>query len=296
MNYTGSYLGGEHTLASDPNKTLFNTNVGFGATGQYYYGCEWFNPAEAGTADGLNADPFNEGNTPDKLYFRPLYGAVTIKIPAGNYSVSALSDLINSQLNGFLTENPNAPNGIKSNTLSNKLFNKTNEFGAVQTMPFFEGITANLDQDETNIAAYNPDSLIIGADTYQAYQRRRGGVMAKIFFNPFLSGQEYTLYNLAIRADAEPSILNVADYQDTWSYVDSGTNPNSLFYRAPKYTRPVDITTNFDKTLFNQNSSTRVKFRRFQSNFFLHIDGFRTMWQGIEGEPNTHLYYHQERS
>ena len=295
LNYTGSYLGGEHVLASKPDTKLFDTNVGFGATGQYYYGCEWFNPAVPGQPGGLNADPFNEGNTTDKLYMRPLYGAVTIKIPAGNYSVSALSDLINSQLNGFLTENPNAPDGIKSNALNNKLFNKTDQFGAVQTMPFFDGITADLNQEETDVATYNPDSLIIGEDTHQAYQRRRGGVMAKIFFNPFLTGQEYTLYNLAIRTDVEPNITGSADYQASWAYVDSGDNPNSLFYRAPIYTRPVDITTNFDKTLFNQNSSTRVKFRRFQSNFFLHIDGFRTMWQGIEDEPETYLYYHQER-
>ena len=303
LNYTGSFSGDKPQLANFVNKqnTVNATDVGFGATGQYYYGCEWYNPAEPGSIRGLDADPNHVLNSPHDFYMRPLYGATTIKIPAGNYSVSALSDLINSQLNGNLTENPNAPNGIKGNALTNKLFNKTDEFGAIQTMPFFDGITGDISYDEEDPAKYNPDSVIIGADTYQAYQRRRGGIMAKLYFNPFLSGQEYTLENMAIKSGDfihDPILPNGT--AGKWAYIDNSGNPggitNNIFQRPVKYTRPQDIATCYDKTLFSRESPDRIKFRRFQTNFFVHLDGFRRMFQGDPDNPNIKMYYHQEEA
>ena len=84
-------------------------NVGSGANGLYYYLMEWFNPYETGNASSfILSGNTGAGQTDDplklyqceKAFCRPLYGQVTIKIPAGNYSVSAVSDLLNQQLNG----------------------------------------------------------------------------------------------------------------------------------------------------------------------------------------------------
>lgn len=302
LNYTGTFSGEIPTLPGFVNKnaSLNANDVGFGATGQYYYGCEWYNPAEPGQTYGLNADPNYETNSPFDFYMRPLYGAATIKIPAGNYSVSALSDLINSQLDGNLTPNPNAPDGIKANALTNKLFNNTDKSGATQTMPFFDGITSEIDFNTETTSTYNPDSLIIGADTYQAYQRRRGGVMAKLFFNPFLSGQEYTLGNMAIRCgEYGNDPIQPAGIASKWAYIDGsdgagGGITNDIFQRPPKFTRPQDIATCYDKTLFNSDSPNRIKFRRFQSNFFVHLDGFRRMFEGDPDNPTKSMYYKQE--
>ena len=266
--------------ASDP---ITLNNRGHGATGQYYYMMEWFNPAVPGQPSGLNADPFFTTNDTADFYMRPVYGATTIKIPAGNYSVSALSDLINNQLTGYLTQNPNNPNGIESNALNNKLFNNTNSYGAQQTYPFFDGITGNTERTVLPPNEFNPDSKIIGADTYQAYQRRRGDIMTKVFFNPFINGNNLNLEKLNLPYGDGGDLL---DTVDNWATGEPLRIPPNA---GERYSRPQDLATCYDKVLFNSSSPDEIKFKRFQSNFFLNLNGFRHIYENTEN-----AYYNVE--
>ena len=266
----------------------FLDNCGIGSNGQYYYAMEWFNPAVPGSdpSHALDANPLNTSNDPFKFFMRPLYGAATIKIPAGNYSVSALSDLINNQLNGFLTDNPNAPDGIQANALTNKLFNRTDNYGSQQTFPFFDGITADLTDKVIPATEFNPDASIIGADQFQAYQRRRGGVLAKLYFNPFLSGANYSLNRLHLVATA-PADRDDESNAAVWAFpADAISNRLAIF--PAEYQTPQDIAVTYDKTLFNTQSPNEIKFKRFQCNYFMNLAGLRLLF-----DNDSNSYYDQ---
>ena len=137
-----------------------------GANGQYYYMGEWWSPFEANDASQpLSWNSFetsNEFNTQSvgsaELFWRPTYGAAVIKIPAGNYSVSALSDLINNQLNGSISRD----NTFNSNVLIDKLYKDTSGQGFIQTAPFLTGLTEPQGGEIESPSTYNPDVLIIG--------------------------------------------------------------------------------------------------------------------------------------
>ena len=119
-------------------------NATTGANGQYYYMCELFNPRPE-TTDITNPKLWNQsefilenGQAPQSCWFRPIYGQATIKIPAGNYSVSALSDLINNQLNGTST-----PNKLNVDKMKNKLYSENplpSNKNAMDTLPYFNGL------------------------------------------------------------------------------------------------------------------------------------------------------------
>ena len=262
-------------------------NTGNGSNGQFYYAMEWFNPAVPGSGgDALDANPLTTTNDPFKFFMRPLYGAAVIKIPAGNYSVSALSDLINNQLNGFLTDNPNAPDGIQANSLTNKLFNRTDTYGSQQTMPYFDGITADLTDKVIPATEFNPDASIIGADEFQAYQRRRGGVLAKLYFNPFLSGANYQLNRLHLVATPPADSADESNGAVLAFPGDAISNKISLF--PAQYTSPQDIAVTYDKTLFNTQSPNEIKFKRFQCNYFMNLAGLRLLF-----DNDSNSYYDQ---
>ena len=127
-------------------------------------------------------------------FFRPLYGSTTIKIPAGNYSVSALANLVNGQLNGNLANatNPNV------DVMEDRLYDKDRGNAVFsQTVPAFDGIVTDsvLSPDQT-IAQFNPDSVIIGEDTHQAFQRRRGDVITRMYFNSNLTANRINMLNM----------------------------------------------------------------------------------------------------
>ena len=158
--------------------------------------CEYFNPQtpinSEDDGDPTRWNEFQEDEEGDKAFLfisegqptpssfmRPFYGATTIKIPAGNYSVSALSDLINNQLNG--TAIPGNPTRDK---LIDKMFHNDDNIQAQQVVPAFTQINQKSDyRDQVPRNVYNPDVDIIGEDTHQCYDRRRGDIVTQMFFN-----------------------------------------------------------------------------------------------------------------
>ncbi len=175
-------------------------DVTTGSTGQYYYMMEWFSPAvKDRVADRYSwASDFEispgVANLSHKCFMRPMYGSAVISVPAGNYSVSALSDLINDQLNGSIA----SATDTSQTLLDQRLYGKTDEKSFQITIPPFSGLFSPSIEPTTadNIAKYNPDSLIIGADTYQPFQRRRGGVVTQFYFNSDITANRVNLQTM----------------------------------------------------------------------------------------------------
>ena len=237
-----------------------------GSNGQYYYLMETYNPYQAGHGNSftLNSDDPND-NPNQKFYFRPLYGQATIRIPAGNYSVSALSDLINNQLNGSRDQN----NRFNSNAMIEKLFYNKDNLGFIKTSPFFNDLNATNESELLDPAIYNPDSLIIGPDTYQPFQRRRGDMIAKIIFNSATTGNFVNMKQLAGRANGQTSVPG----EDVWSDTTSSLNATGSTFRAA-----TKLGINDDPSYWNKTSVDRIKYKQFNSNFYMHLGGLKGLF------------------
>lgn len=268
----------------------FSELVSSGANGQYYYLMEMFNPYENGVGEGFNSNPLEQQPTM-KIWYRPLYGSTTIKIPAGNYSVSALADLINKQLNGSITRDKT---GVQVDRLTNKLHFDTDQYGFQQTLPYFRGTATNSFKEPPSPEVFNPDASIIGADTYQGFQRRRGDIVTPMYFNPNLAGNQINFTNFRVAVDGTPT--NPADtyryrnrtrLNDEQDQVSDTANAlhDEWWLGNPAIGGPLGLGTsvianNYDRTLWNPNSSDDQKYYRFNNNFYLHLSGLRTMFEG----------------
>lgn len=271
-------------------------NVTVGANGQYYYLCEYFSPqGPQDDEDNTNSFRWNEYQETDSKrftfisqgqstlasYMRPLYGATTIKIPAGNYSVSALSDLINNQLNG--TAIPDNPTRDK---LTNKFFHNDNNIQAQQTVPAFQQLNQKSDYRDTlprNV--YNPDVDIIGEDTHQCYDRRRGDVVTQMFFN-------YAQTSSRINMEVMRGVVRTSDAAASPipNWADGTTGMNS----DPNGKANV-LNTCYDPILFDKDvSPARVAFRSNATNFYMHLDGFKHLF-GKDVAPSK-TYWNKDYS
>lgn len=264
-----------------------------GANGQPYYLMEMYNPYENGVGDGFPANALEQQDV-QKIWYRPLYGSTKIKVPAGNYSVSALADLINKQLNGSITREKT---GIQVDRLTDKLHYNTDEYGFQQTIPFFKGTASKSFREESNVTPveFNPDVEYIGADTHQGFQRRKGDIVTPMYFNPNLAGNQINFTNFRKPVDGTPvdntltyryrnnTRLNDANTQN----FDKGTIKNPWWLGDPSIASGLGtsvIANNYDRTLWNPNSSNDQKYYRFNNNFYLHLDGLRAMF-------NEDFYY-----
>jgi len=244
---------------------------GGGANGAYYYLMEWFNPYETGNSSSFalvdNSIPSapkspQEFYQVDKAYPRPLYGQVTINIPAGNYSVSAISNLLNQQLNG----NGGYGDQFNRNPLLNKLYHNSDSNGFVTTIPTFEDLFDTYSKaDDIDPNVYNPDSLLIGEDTHQPYQRRRGNILTKVYYNSKNTQNQVNMDTCRSKAN-NPS---------NFYYADGTTAIGSTIEKRLGATRML-VTDDFN--LFQADSPDRVKYRQFQSNFYLAIQGIRALF------------------
>ena len=82
--------------------------------------------------------------------------------------------------------------------MEDRLYNKDRGNAVFsQTVPAFDGIVTDsvLSSDQT-IAQFNPDTVIIGEDTHQAFQRRRGDVITRMYFNSNLTANRINMLNM----------------------------------------------------------------------------------------------------
>jgi len=281
LNPTSNYL----DTSQGPNdgsgqaNTVFNTpegsgkdkvngrtvKYGSGANGQYYYLMEWFNPYTTNTAGSFvlkdgDKTPYEFDQT-HKAFPRPLYGQATIKIPAGNYSVSALSQLINQQLDG----SGGTGGEFNKNPLVDKLYYNQDSGGFVNNMPLFNDLFDTSENVVLDPAISNPDSLVIGADTYQPYQRRRGDMLTKIYMN---TGLRQNMCNFgSMRSHA----TNEALHKYANDVIIGSQEPSN-----PQGATNVLVTD--DLSLQTEDSPERIQYKQFQSNFYLSLAGLKTLF------------------
>lgn len=272
-----------------------------GANGQYYYLVECFSPFNEDpsgnnpfqwTASNSKVKIKQLGQNANGVWFRPFYGSATIKIPAGNYSVSALSDLINTQLNGSAIAN--FPNIDK---LQNKLYNQTNDIASSVTIPYFSNLnTKSTIDDITPDNIYNPDVDIIGADTHQPYQRRRGQMLAELYFNCKMTGNRLNFPIIRSVPLVVPSVVDESTIpvyangtsialNDGSGVLHSGKLPyieggfTTISQQLP-YSPFLNATGEADRYLFRTNGT----------NFYLHLDAFKTIY----GSDDYKGYYYNK--
>ncbi len=294
-----------------------------GANGQYYYLGEWYSPFKmrAITAQNQGWDYFDpDVDTPngsfgvqkaDKFFWRPVYGSTTIKIPAGNYSVSALSDLINSQFNGSATSD----DSFNNNALINKLYRNTTTDNFINNTPYFDGLQ-NFNQRNAvvNPLTYNPDVAIIGADTEQPFQRRRGDTLCRLNMNGGLKANvvnmrclRYTgvtnagsnTYAGEINANTNPALPTYKI--DTTIQTPKGLKPSGSEETPANETpdgkgiMPAGMTyivnRNSDSSLWSINDPISIQARQYNNNCYLHLTGMRDLFESnafmTEGDGNT---------
>ena len=286
-----------NTQDSSTNSAGAGTFATTGANGQYYYMCELFNPYPLGS-DLDNRKLWNDrrfaiGQAAESCWFRPIYGQATIKIPAGNYSVSALSDLINNQLNG--TSTAGKPNVDKMN---NKLYSENkapyNDNG-MNTYPFFDGLNEIEDiQNKIPVSEYNPDSLIIGEDSNQPYDRRRGDMIVEMKFNNSITANRINMNTMRFLGNvANPPL---ADPGDLPKYANGqpvaynlGTSPPNI---APILTDFL-ATSKIELEPFSLiGESPRFTARACATNFYLHLDAFQNIFGGLPvGDEGKGRFY-----
>ena len=263
-----------------------------GANGQYYYCMETYSPYEldetgAGGASGRGWKFTKTGNKidfkvndnlPNNIWMRPMYGRALIKIPAGNYSVSALADLINQQLDGSRSRE----NRFNSDALIDKLYYNTDTINFTQTSPFFQGTN---NQNPTTLSTtaqieeYNPDVKIIGQDTYQPFQRRSGYILEILRTNSRLVSQVVTMNTM--RYLRPTTAINLPKYINNHTPVEN-YNLNSLgdpdVNFGPNYS-PTLIAYNYsdDMTVWNPTDNVRICARALNNNIYLHLDGLREL-------------------
>jgi len=284
-------IGNNGLSANNGNKT----NVSSGSTGQYYYMMEFFSPAKAndGTQPKYSWTNPDQGIgsifLADKSFMRPLYGATVIRIPAGNYSVSALSDLINNQLNGSIA----SATDTSQTKLTERLYSRTNEASFEITVPPFSGLfSSTTDTATQDISLYNPDSLIIGEDTFQPFQRRRGDVVTQFYFNSDITGNRVNLQSARYVNEQQTNTANThAKYANGALIQRYNTQPNF---------DPTDPTVN-TRTDFHNGitcgdlqlvkdpiySDKYNDFRQYNANFYMHLDGFKYLFENTNSQYFT---------
>ena len=273
-------------------------NVMSGANGQYYYMMEFFNPnsllfddsAAFWGMDSTFTQAFN-GQFATACWFRPLYGAATIKIPAGNYSVSALSDLINNQLNGSATKGK--PNIDK---MMNKLYNTEQtpvNNNSTDTYPFFNGLnTLTNNKDELPPEEYNPDVKIIGEDKFQPFQRRRGDMVVEMLCNPRITANRINMRCMRTVPFANPAV----NPQITWANPNETLSENQDGSGTPISDPPLlnagILAASHVGTLLEDDIDNRVILRRNATNFYIHLDFLKSVFGGLpDGDPGKGQYY-----
>jgi len=260
----------------------FTKKLGSGANGQYYYLMEWFNPYTTNTAGSFvlkdgDKTPYEFDQT-HKAFPRPLYGQATIKIPAGNYSVSALSDLINQQLDG----SGGSGDQFNRNPMLNKLYYNDNSGGFVDTMPIFNDLFDKSENTILDPAISNPDSLVIGPDTYQPYQRRRGNILTKLYMNTGLPQNICNFRCMRSRATND-AVHKYANQNIAIGSFEPGQDLGAT-----------NVLITDDRTLQTEDSPERIQFKQFQSNFYLSLAGLRALFTNDHyydmGEPDITKY------
>jgi len=262
------------TASNGSNGNLENPLGRFGTSGnngQYYYMMEWFSPGgDKAWKPVVTGDPSTISAAAKDMFMRPLYGSATIKIPAGNYTVSALGELINGQLNGNLKD-PSNPN---VDVMENRLFNKKDSAYFQQTIPAFDGLMKESFQPSgQSNTIYNPDALIIGEDTYQGFQRRKGDIITRFHFNGDMTANRFTVE--VSNAKPEAVTANTPLATVTWA--------NKVNYQrtteATSIVGPAQLCLSSDPTYASTNA-----LRKLNTNFYLHLDGFRKLMDGVDGQ------------
>ncbi len=320
-NYKGDPMGGGNEYKTDANGDLEISKFGIGingisasngnknlvssgATGQYYYMMEFFSPAKKDDATqsryswSSNVDQ-SIGSIffADRSFMRPLYGATTIKVPAGNYSVSALSDLINNQLNGSIASATNTQQTL----LTERLYSRTNEAGFEITVPPFCGLFSSTSNTSTqDISLYNPDSLIIGEDTFQPFQRRRGDVVTQFYFNSDITANRVNLQSARYVNEAPNGVPNTAN-----THAKYANGALIQRYNTQPNLDPTDPTANTRTDYHNGITCGNLQvitdpiyadkyndLRTYNSNFYMHLDGFRYLFEN----PNQQYFTQDDSS
>ena len=287
-------IGATGVSASNGVKDMVTT----GATGQYYYMMEFFSPVKANDTSNIiyswqDADLVDDIGSvfvAQKSFMRPLYGATTITVPAGNYSVSALSDLINNQLNGSIA----SATKTQETLLTERLYGRTKEETFKITVPPFAGLfSSTTDLNTDPISEYNPDSLIIGEDTHQPFQRRRGDVVTQFYFNSNITGNRVNLQCARYVNEAPNGVPNTAN---THAKYHNGALIQR--YNGQPNLDPTDPTSNTrtdfhngitcgDLQVISDPIYTSDKFRAFNSNFYMHLEGFRYFFENTNSQYFT---------
>ena len=290
-------IGKSNLGLSASNGSIFNCSTG--ATGQYYYMMEFFSPSKPGDA----TDPrYSWPSSPedirtkgtafllaDRSFMRPLYGATTIKVPAGNYSVSALSDLINNQLNGSIANATDTGRTL----LTERLYERTNEKSFEVTVPPFSGLfSSTVDVNTQDKALYNPDVSVIGADTFQAFQRRRGDVVTQFYFNSDITGNRVNLQTMrytqtfGLTANIYAKYAN-GQYMDR--YNSQPLNPDPALEENDDQNWHLGSTCGDLQSLKDPIYASKYNdLRQFNSNFYMHLKGFRFLFENDDSQ-----YYNQ---
>jgi hypothetical protein len=269
-----------------------------GANGQYYYLCESFNPYNEDpsglnpiqwTAGFQNQTITTTGQNAEACWIRPFYGSATIKIPAGNYSVSALSDLINTQLNGSAIAN--YPNIDK---LQNKLYKETNDLASSVTLPYFSNLNTKSTMDaSTPDNIYNPDVDIIGADIHQPYQRRRGQMVAELYFNCNMTANRLNFEVMRSLPAIDPANLALnPKYPNGTSIGLNAGYANLVSGALPSYKPNINTISQQlpFPLLFDGSIDRKYLYRSNGVNFYLHLDAFKTIF----GSDDYNGYYYNK--
>ena len=143
-------------------------NITTGCNGNYYYLMESVEYNEKIPTTSIR--DFKNGK---EIYMRPVYGSKTIKVPAGNYSVDSLSNIISAQLNGSLGKN----NNEFSDALLDKLYNPNgvNKDKMFSTYPYFKDLD---DVDEPS-----QQTLIGTCGEELGFERRVDGFVKQINYS-----------------------------------------------------------------------------------------------------------------
>ena len=129
---------------------------------------------------------FENGESFQHVYYRPVYGRKIVKVPAGNYSVDALANIISNQMNGSIGAN----NNDFSDALLDKLYRPTASFNGggenfVKTVPYFRNITGTVEDVANKEIFGNEPEYDNGIGQGQKWNRKVEGMVRQIFYSQF---------------------------------------------------------------------------------------------------------------
>lgn len=289
-----------------------------GANGQYFYLMENYNPngnIEKGTGDENRkwvyevknpTDPntkyvefenaslrFFDKHQSNSDYFRPLYGRAVIKVPAGNYSVSALSALISDQLNGTISKT----NRFNTDALTDALYFDTDASSFTNPSPYLVPLGGQLDYEgKISAEKYNPDVAIIGEDyPHQSFNRRIGGLMTNLNMPNDVTANMINCETLTTVAGTTAGVGQALWFRGRGSSIPlpselRGVNKDLGYITPTKDPILNSVGLIVDSTFKNQtnlSNSPAHAAREFNGNFYMALGGVRTLMESGYYYPTT---------